>query len=294
MESPDFDELQDLGNVFHLEDINYGVGLSPLNIYNNWNNNTLTSLSSKLRAIEDIGVEVISFQFDDMNGNVSDLAKRQSEIVSYVTERTNAKILFCPTYYSYDFALYKEFGGGFIPDGYFEDIGRLIPNGVEIIWTGPKIVSPKITIDHLVEVEETFRRKPFLWDNYPVNDADMTPYLHLRAIEGRPSNLLEHVSGYMANPMPQAYLSLIPLSTISDLLKNGKSYSPDESFWNAANEITSQPELMRFLVPILQDRGLRNLTSAQKEELIRKVLPYKKESWGKELIDTINGRYDIA
>ena len=33
-----FDELQDLGNVFHLEDINYGVGLSPLNIYNNWNN----------------------------------------------------------------------------------------------------------------------------------------------------------------------------------------------------------------------------------------------------------------
>ena len=55
-------------------------------------------------------------------------------------------------------------------------------------------------------------RRPLVWDNFPVNDALMSPSLHMGPLWGRDADLADECSGYLANPMVQPHASLLPLA----------------------------------------------------------------------------------
>ena len=51
------------------------------------------------------------------------------------------------------------------------DKGRLLDPAIGMFWTGPETCAREYTPGHLARVAEQMGRKPFLWDNYPVNDG---------------------------------------------------------------------------------------------------------------------------
>ncbi|MCY0898882.1 MAG: beta-N-acetylglucosaminidase domain-containing protein [Firmicutes bacterium] len=103
---------------------------------------------------------------------------------------------------------------------------------VHVIWTGPGICSEAITGADAAQVSAQFGHPLVIWDNYPVNDADMVHELHLGPLEGRDTDVLAQVAGYLANPMDRPWASVIPLLTILRYLQDPTRYDP----WKAWEE----------------------------------------------------------
>jgi hypothetical protein len=120
------------------------------------------------------------------------------------------------------------FGQGSTP--YRDALSSGLDPGVQIVWTGPATVSSTITAAQADAVARVYRRPPVLWDNYPVNDFD-PDRLHLGPIAGRAPDLPGRLAGWLANPMPAAEASKIPLATIGAYLRDPAAYEPLAA-WN--------------------------------------------------------------
>jgi hypothetical protein len=131
-----------------------------------------------------------------------------------------------------------------------------------VYWTGEEICSREYSPGHLGRVAEALRRKPTLWDNYPVNDGPlMSRRLHLRGFTGRPSAIASAVAGHAINPALQPQLSLIPAATLVASYREGASYGYMRAFKDAARALAGA-ELAAMLeddLHALQDRGIEQL-----------------------------------
>ena len=115
---------------------------------------------------------------------------------------------------------------------------------------------------HLLRVAEALRRKPTLWDNYPVNDGPrMSRFLHLRAFTGRSSVIGQHVAAHAINPALQAYLSLIPAASLAASYREGAGYSYMGAFRAAARTLAGAElaDMLEDDLCALQDRGIDHL-----------------------------------
>ena len=166
----------------------------------------------------------LAILFDDMRGDVPGLADRQMEIVDWAAERTAAdRVIVCPSYYTDDPVLDRVFGQR--PEGYLERLGDGLDPRIEIFWTGEEVVSREYSPGHLRRVAEQIRRKPFLWDNYPVNDGQrMSQFLHVRGFTGRPAAMAELIAAHGVNPALQPTLTRIPALTLVESYRRGEEY----------------------------------------------------------------------
>src|SRR5215216_5069298 len=81
--------------------VRFGVGLTPYEIFNNFDAKAKDALTRKLQFFDDLGVVDLGILFDDMRGDIPNLARNQIEIVEYAASRTKAsRIIVCPSYYS--------------------------------------------------------------------------------------------------------------------------------------------------------------------------------------------------
>lgn len=275
-------------------DVRFGVGLSPYEIYQNFDDSARDALTAKLAFLADVGVQELAILFDDMRGDLPDLASRQAEIVDWIAARTSAdRLIVCPTYYSDDPVLDRVFGRR--PARYVEQFGELIDPSIEIFWTGEEVVSREISVGHVQRVTDQLRRKPFLWDNYPVNDGQrMSQYLHLRAFTGRPAALAQHLAAHGVNPALQPTLTRIPALTLVDSYERGAEYQYGAALLRAATEVLGSElgELVRDDVLILQDVGLDRL--GEKESLLRQHYAKVDHPGAREIIDWLDGGYRIT
>lgn len=265
-------EFERLADACRSAGVIFGVGISPLEIYRSFDDENWGALRAKLEALHSVGVERIDILFDDMRGDFPNLASTQAEILHRVGDYSKAKALtMCPTYYSDDALLVKMFGEK--PVNYLEDLGKKLDSSIGVYWTGEKIVSKTQTLSHLASVEQKLRRKPVLWDNYPVNDTPtLCKFLHLRGFTGRPPELAHALRGHMINPMNQPHLSRIPAETLVMNYAQGESYSAAQAFTDSAREILGD-ELARELETDLStfaDAGLDQIPEALKKEMTRK------------------------
>src|SRR5690606_3331166 len=201
--------------------VRFGVGLSPYEIYQNFDDDARSALIDKLAFLDDAGIDDLAILFDDMRGDVPDLAARQAAIIDWIAQRTDADgLIVCPTYYSDGPVLDRVFGQR--PAQYVEELGSLIDPAIDIFWTGEEVVSREISAGHIDRVTEQLQRKPFLWDNYPVNDGQrMSQYLNLRGFTGRPQSLTDRLAAHGVNPALQPTLTRIPLLTLPDSYAHG-------------------------------------------------------------------------
>jgi hypothetical protein len=217
--------------------VRFGVGLSPFEIYRSFDDEARAALADKLAALDALPIDDLAILFDDMRGDLPDLAATQVRIIHWAAERTKAtRIIACPTYYTDDPTLDRAYGDR--PANYLEDLGA-----------------------SLERVADQLNRKPFLWDNYPVNDGQMSNALHLRAFTGRPATLGSRLGGHAVNPALQCVLSRIPALSLAESYERGEAYEYGAAFLRAAVEVLG-PELGRLVqrhLRLLQETGLDRL-----------------------------------
>ena len=271
--------------------VRFGLGLTPFELHLHAGGDWKAPLAAKLAALAAVVADDLAILFDDMRGDVPELAERQAAIVHFAAERAGgARILCCPSYYSDDPILDLAFGKR--PPAYLEDLGRLLDPAVEIMWTGEEVCSREFSPGHLARVAEKLRRRPFLWDNYPVNDgARMSQHLHLRAFTGRPAAIAEQVAAHGINLASQPLLSRIPALTLAESYADGDGYEYGGAFARAAEAVLG-PELARRValdLLTLQDRGrdrlgerlatLRERYAAFDHPAAREIVQWLDGSW---------------
>ena len=249
------------------EGLRFGVGLSPFDLYRSPDREAMAAFTAKVRALDALGLDDLAILFDDTRGDVPNLAAREADIVHAALAATKAtRVVMCPTYYSDDRMLDAIFGAR--PAGYLEDLGRRLDPRVGVYWTGEEICARQHSAGHLSRVGEALRRKPILWDNYPVNDGPrMSRFLHLRAFTGRPAAIGAHLAAHAVNPALQPHLSLIPLATLPASYRDGEGYRYMQAFRDAAADLAG-PDFAAMLetdLLSLQDLGLDHLGEAAKD-----------------------------
>ena len=283
--------LKDLAAVCRALRVRFGVGLSPFELYRDFNADAQAALADKLAQFDGWGVEYLAILFDDMRGDLADLASTQAEIMHWVAARTRAtKLIVCPSYYSDDPMLDRFFGQR--PANYLADFGRLLDPSIEVFWTGEEVCSREYSPRHLQRVAEQLRRKPFLWDNYPVNDGRrMSPFLHVRAVTGRPASIGAHLSAHSVNPALQPVLSRIPAVSLAERYRLGDGYEYGRAFQHAAAAVAGIELARLFQEDILffQDMGREHLGKAA-QHLRRRYSDIDHDA-AREIIAWLDGAY---
>jgi hyaluronoglucosaminidase len=278
----DYNHLQQLSETYHQANLAWGIGLTPFEIHRNFDQPTQALLDAKIDVINRLQPDILAILFDDMRGDFEHIANIQATVTHRIMERSNASIfIMCPTYYSSDPVLDKIFGDR--PAHYLHTLGELLDPAVQVFWTGERVCSTAYPIAHLQAITQQLGRKPYIWDNYPVNDgASMCKFLHLRPFENRPPAMAEWTAGHAINPMNQACLSQIPLLTLMSPL----------SLYDAASAVGGETFASYLVEDIatFQDQGLDLLSSERKMELIDRYTAFQ-TPYGQELVDWLNGFY---
>ncbi len=104
-------ELLELSKAYRQRGINWGVGLSPVELYREYGVPQRDQFKRKVERLAELSSPVIAILFDDMPGDMDSLATRQAEIVADVCHwASGVRVLVCPTYYSFDPLLEQYFG----------------------------------------------------------------------------------------------------------------------------------------------------------------------------------------
>jgi hypothetical protein len=251
------DRLRVLAQECRALGVRFGIGLSPFEVYRNFDRSARGALARKLSFFAEIGVDDLAILFDDMRGDEPDLAKKQAAIVHWIAERADGtRVAICPTYYSDDPVLDRHFGPR--PDNYLEELGARLDPSIDVFWTGEEVCTREYSTGHLKRVARLLGRKPFLWDNYPVNDGKrMSQHLHLRAFTGRRATAGDAIVAHGINPMLQPVLTRIAALSLSESYRLGERYDYGRAFAQAAEDVMGPAlaALVREDLLLLQDTG---------------------------------------
>jgi|GEM_PF-1561641 len=196
------------------------------------------ALRHKLDSLAALGVRHFALFFDDIPETLQkaeDRARFQTLAAAhaYLINRTSeylrralpdSSLAVTPTVYT------NLYGGR----DYLKELGAAIPQEIPIFWTGIDVFAPEYTDAQAREWGELIGRRPIIWDNFPVNDAE--PWrVYLGAKRGASPTLSEQVIGFIANPMNQAHASMLPLATSADYAWDARGYNPDQALSRALN-----------------------------------------------------------
>jgi hyaluronoglucosaminidase len=289
-------QLRELGNFAHAcraNSVRFGVGLSPFEAYLDFDRTTRAELAAKLAQLDALGVDDLAILFDDMRGDLRDLAARQVEIAHFAVAHSKASsFVLCPTYYSDDPVLDRVFGAR--PTLYLEQLGTRLDPKINVFWTGEEVCAREHSIFHLRRVADQLRRKPFLWDNYPVNDgARMSKHLHLRAFTGRPVAIGAYLVAHAVNPALQPVLSCIPAITLAASYRAGTDYAYGAAFRDAAMQVAGEPLATMLAEDLLtlQDTGLDNL--GERRATLRERYAAIDHPAAREVVGWLDGAYAV-
>lgn len=232
----DFSHLNTLGLSLKQNNVRFGIGLTPFNV-RELNQKSRQQLKQKIAGINQLNPQILCILFDDFSNDIDDLAKTQADIAEFIaTESTATQFIVAGTYYSKDPLLHRVYG--MMPEGYWSDLGLYLDPQFDIFWTGDHVISLGYDQSGLQEMTDHFQRKPFLWDNYPVNDTEWLKHrLRLYTFTGRPWQISDWCRGHAVNPMIQSWLSMIPLATLADLYQQQDRFDGHASFRNAVGDL---------------------------------------------------------
>lgn len=255
--------FSELCKTFQNNHVPFGIGLSPFGLASLKNFPKDEVLRKKIDQLNQLNLNFLGIFFDDMTIH-EDMARQQVDFLHFIQERTNAKILFCPSFYSDDPILDQVFGAR--PVNYLNDIGSHLNQEIDIFWTGPKVISPEISMDHLHGTKELLQRWPIIWDNSFANDGPRNcKFLKLKPYEGR--SFKQGIQSIYLNLMNQPYLSMILFET-SHLTLQG--FDPEKS-WEVSLSRMVEPDLVDFLMRnqhVLCQDGLDRIDDERRKKFL--------------------------
>lgn len=286
-------QLKKLSAMCRAAGLQFGVGLSP---YAFGQEDGVASdkiaLEKKLLLLKDIGIDILGLFFDDMYGH-DKIAAVQTEVVSYAQTVLPMKTVFCPSYYSDDPVLDRIFGQR--PPHYLDDIGGGMSQDVDIVWTGPKVISPDIPAEHLKQVATIIKRPAFIWDNLYANDGPRNcKFLKLKPFAGRDAASFAEAGLWGINPMNQPQLSKIMMIAAKKTVVD-KMTSAD-ALISAVQQELSAPlaDLLLKNIPAFTDQGLDNIDAAIKQKLEEQFRVHADEPAATEVADWLAGKYLVG
>lgn len=95
---------------------------------------------------------------------------------------------------------------------------KLLP-GIEVLWTGPKVVSKEIPVESIEEVSKIIKRAPVIWDNIHANDYDQKR-LFLGPYKGRSTELIPRLKGVLTNPNCEFEANYVAIHTLATWYKS--------------------------------------------------------------------------
>jgi hypothetical protein len=285
--------LSALGSRCRDRGISLGIGLTPFEIYLNYDADAQMSLRSKVLQINEIGADLLCILFDDMRGDVDGLPDLQARVISDVCAWSNAeRYIVCPTYYSYDARLAREFGPP--PKAYLRDFGRVIDPGIDIFWTGEKVISEGYSAGHLADVAAVIGRKPFIWDNHISNDSKIrTGHLFLDPSTDAWELSADRVAGVAINPMNQAHLSRIALCGYRYLLAERPQSARQPALPAVCRDLVGSSFAERLLADgnSLQKTGLNQLDADTRRRLLDWYGAEESNPYAREISAWLRGEY---
>ncbi len=196
------------------------------------------ALMNKMEAMIELGVRNVALFVDDVPESLihepdkekfNNLAGAHVHVGNRLYNDLNKRgirLAICPTTYT------NAWGDR----AYIKTMGEQLSPDVPIFWTGPDVVTGEITAEQAKEWGAKMQRDPLIWDNFPVNDFD-TNRVFLGPVEGRDARLASYTQGILANPMNQAFASMIPLATLSYYVADPENYEPDQALERALQEL---------------------------------------------------------
>ncbi len=166
----------------------------------------IVRLRRKADHLIDLGCRDFTLAFDDVAPVLSKedaktfatLAEAQSVVTNDFLKHArgqipDASLCFCPTHYC------ERMSGPVRHSDYLKQLGQRLDSVIQILWTGPEIVSETIAVDSIRALQRVLRRKPLLWDNLHANDYDLRR-IYLGPYSGRKLVVRDEVAGILSNP----------------------------------------------------------------------------------------------
>ncbi|KAG8435392.1 hypothetical protein GDO86_013371 [Hymenochirus boettgeri] len=188
------------------------------------NQKEVSTLKRKLDQVCQFGCRSFALLFDDIDHNMcpadkevfSSFAHAQvaitNEIFQYLSEPQT--FLFCPTEYCGTFC-YPNVA----QSPYLRTVGEKLLPGIEVLWTGPKVVSKDISVESIEEVSKILKRSPVIWDNIHANDYDQKR-LFLGPYKGRSTELIPRLKGVLTNPNCEFESNYVAIHTLATWYKS--------------------------------------------------------------------------
>ena len=177
-------------------------------------------LKEKLGQVQSFGCRSFALLFDDIYLELcaqdrEEFGGSAAAVQAYIANATLSFLekpevfLFCPTEYCSSRA-----SPSVLQSEYLQTLGRQLHAAIDILWTGPMVVSKYITAEHLSDLVQVLMRRPVIWDNIHANDYDQK-CIYLGPYEGRSLELASHTKGVLTNPNCEFEANYIALHTMA-------------------------------------------------------------------------------
>ena len=159
-------QLRELADAAHRNFVDFCYAISPGLTMTYSSERDFEALTNKLESVAKMGVSCFALFLDDVPQDLTDAQDRTrfktlapahvyltNKLYAHLKERAAVnRLTLTPTTYS------NEWGSR----DYLREVGAGIDPGVEIVWTGPKVYSPTITVDQAREWGGYIHRPPLI------------------------------------------------------------------------------------------------------------------------------------
>lgn len=194
-------------------------------------------LKRKLEQVSQFGCEAFALLFDDIESEMTKadkdvfqtFAHAQVSVTNEIYQHLKApKFLFCPTQYCSTRAVPSVSASE-----YLLTLGSKLALDIDVLWTGPRVISKELTRESLQEVTEALRRPPVIWDNIHANDYDQKR-VFLGPYSGRSPEIIPLLRGVLTNPNCEFHANAIAIHTLAHWSKCRTDNSHFQSSLSAA------------------------------------------------------------
>ncbi|KAG6462439.1 protein O-GlcNAcase isoform X2 [Manduca sexta] len=178
----------------------------------------ITTLKRKLEQVSQFGCTCFALLFDDIEPEMSEADKQtfqsfahaQVSITNEIHQHLGCcRFLLCPTQYCSTRAVPTVNSSE-----YLNTLGTKLSQQIDIMWTGPKVISKTLTTECIEEITQVLRRPPVIWDNLHANDYDQKR-IFLGPYCGRSPELIPLLRGVLTNPNCEYNANMIPIWTLA-------------------------------------------------------------------------------
>ncbi len=191
------------------------------------------ALFKKLNWMYDGGFRAFAVFFDDFGSSDAAFhAEICNRIVNEFLEKKGdcAPLVMCPNVY---------WGTG---NPYQRTLGEKLDKRVNIMWTG-KSICTEVKAEDVKKITEDFRRAPYIWWNWPVND-----YCRTKLLLGRTYGLDEGTyAGFVTNPMENCEANKIALYSVAEWCRDPKAFDSQKSWENAFKVLYKNPAIAKAM-----------------------------------------------